>query len=267
MPIITISRGSYSRGKEVAEALARKLNYACVSREILLNASEQFNIPEMRLVRALHDAPSVFERFANGKQRYVTYIRAAILRMAQQDNTVYHGLAGHVFLKNIPHVLKVRIIANIEDRVREEMKRMNISADEARYTLTKDDDERRRWGLYLFGSDTNDPGLYDLLIHTGKIRVEEAVEIILHTVQLPTFQVTHASQNILNNMALAAQVEALLIEEFSSPEAFAENGKVHITVRAPMSLRKKLIPRIKDLVKKIAGVKDVTVTIIPLRQF
>jgi hypothetical protein len=29
MAIITISRGSYFRGKEVAEKLARKLGYAC----------------------------------------------------------------------------------------------------------------------------------------------------------------------------------------------------------------------------------------------
>ena len=36
MSIITISRGSYSRGKEVAEMLSRALGYACLSREIIL---------------------------------------------------------------------------------------------------------------------------------------------------------------------------------------------------------------------------------------
>ena len=154
MSIITISRGSYSRGKEVAELLAENMGYACISREILLSASEQFNIPEMRLVRTLHDAPSVFDRFAHGKERYVAYIRAAILKMAQKGNAVYHGLAGHFFLQGIPHALKVRIIADIEDRVKEEMRRMNIPEDDARYTLIKDDDERRRWGLYLYGIDT-----------------------------------------------------------------------------------------------------------------
>jgi hypothetical protein len=45
MAIITISRGSYSRGKEVAEALADKLGYGCVSRDILLEASKEFHIP------------------------------------------------------------------------------------------------------------------------------------------------------------------------------------------------------------------------------
>jgi hypothetical protein len=42
---------------------------------------------------------------------------------------VYHGLAGHYLLQEIPHVLKVRIIAEMGDRIKEEMKRENISAE------------------------------------------------------------------------------------------------------------------------------------------
>ena len=53
MSIVTISRGSYSRGKEVAETLAERLGYACVSRDILLETCEEFSIPEIRLVKAL----------------------------------------------------------------------------------------------------------------------------------------------------------------------------------------------------------------------
>ena len=52
MSVITISRGSYSRGKEVAEKVAKQLGYECISRDILLEASEEFNIPEIRLIRA-----------------------------------------------------------------------------------------------------------------------------------------------------------------------------------------------------------------------
>lgn len=248
----------------MAEVLAEKLGYACISREILLSASEQFNIPEMRLIRALHDAPSVFERFAHGKERYVAYIRAAVLRMAQKGNAVYHGLAGHFFLKGIPHALKVRIIADIEDRVREEMRRMNIPEDDARYTLIKDDEERRRWGLYLYGIDTYDPRLYDLLIHTRNLPVEDAVEIILHTVALKPFQVTPESQRILDDLALAAQIEATLIKEFPFTEAVSDAGKVHVTVKAPLSLRRKLRSKIKDTVKGLKGVQSVDVSVIPI---
>ena len=95
MSIITISRGSYSRGKEVAEKVAAALGYECISREILLEASEQFNIPEIKLVRAIHDAPSILERFTYGKEKYVAYLKAALMKHVQKDNVVYHGLAGH----------------------------------------------------------------------------------------------------------------------------------------------------------------------------
>lgn len=245
--------------------LAEKLGYDCISREILLSASEQFNIPEMRLVRVLHDAPSVFERFAHGKERYVAYIRAAILTMAQKGNAVYHGLAGHFFLQGIPHALKVRILADIEDRIKEEMRRMNIPEDEARYTLVKDDDERRRWGLYLYGIDTHDSYLYDLLIHTGNLSVTDAVEIILHAANQKTFHATPESQRILDNLALASQIEATLIKEFPFTEAIADNGNVHVTVKAPLSLRRKLTPKIKETVKRLEGVNRIDISIIPIR--
>ena len=83
MSIITISRGSYSRGKEVAEKLAQKLGYKCISRDVLIEASKEFNIPEIKLVRAIHDAPSVLNRFSHGKDRYISYIRKSLLKHIQ----------------------------------------------------------------------------------------------------------------------------------------------------------------------------------------
>src|SRR6056297_130603 len=145
MGVITISRGTYSKGKEVAEKLANILEYDCISRDILLESSSQFNIPETKLIRAIHDAPSVFDRFTHGKKKYIAFIREAFLNHIKNDNIVYHGLAGHFFIKDIPNILKVRIIANLEDRVKEEMNRENITEKEARYLLKKDDDERIKW--------------------------------------------------------------------------------------------------------------------------
>jgi hypothetical protein len=97
MAVITISRGSYSRGKEIAEKVAERLNYDCISRDILIEASEHFNTPEIKLIRAIHDAPSILDRFSQGKERYIAYVREALLEYAENDNVVYHGLAGHFF--------------------------------------------------------------------------------------------------------------------------------------------------------------------------
>ncbi len=68
MAIITISRGSYSKGQQIAEKVAKTLGYQCISREVLLEASKEFNIPEVKLVRVIDDAPSILGRFAYGKK-------------------------------------------------------------------------------------------------------------------------------------------------------------------------------------------------------
>ncbi len=253
MAIITISRGSYSRGKEVAEKLAQALGYECLSRDILLEASERFNIPEFRLIRAIHDAPSLLQRFTYGKEQYVAYIRAALLQHVQKDNVVYHGLAGHFLLQGIPHVLKVRIIADLEDRVKEEMKRENISAEEARRILLADDAERRKWGLKVYGTDTWDPSLYDLLIHIKCLRVDDAVDIIKCALQAPCFQVTPEGQRLVDDMSLAARIEAALVQEIPSIKVEVKEGEIYINLRGALREDKELMERVTRLARNLAG--------------
>jgi cytidylate kinase len=264
MSIITISRGSYSHGREVAEKVAQKLGYQCVSREILLEASEQFHIPEIKLLRAIHDAPSVFNRFTYGKEKYIAYLHSALLKNVQKDNVVYHGLAGHFFLQDIPHVLKVRVIADLEDRVKEEMKREGISAEEARYILKKDDDERRKWGLQLYGHDTLDSNLYDLVVHIKRKKVDDAVDLILYAARMPCFQTTPESQKIINDLTLAAEVKAALVNEFPTSGVTAKDGAVFVKIETPLSHQEKTTNAIKRIVENIDGVKEVSVYVTPI---
>lgn len=255
MPIITVSRGSYSRGKDVAERLAEKLGYQCISRDILLETSEQFNIPEIKLIRAIHDAPSILERFTYGKERYVAYIRATLLKHVQKDNVVYHGLAGHYFLQGISHVIKVRILADLEDRVLEEMRREKISAEEARYILKKDDDERRRWGIQVFGVDTWDPMLYDMVLHIKTLTVGDAVDLISHAAKLPHFQATPESQRLIDDLSLAATVEAALVEEFPSAKVEAKNGEVLVSIKGGLTDEEKTTDLIRLIASRAAGIE------------
>ncbi|MEW6079215.1 MAG: cytidylate kinase-like family protein [Thermodesulfobacteriota bacterium] len=253
MPVITISRGSYSRGKEVAEKVAARLGFECISRDILLEASEEFNIPEIRLVRALHDAPSVLDRFTHGKERYISYIRKALLKRVQKDNVVYHGLAGHYFLQHIPHVFKIRVISDMAERVKEEIKRENITGEKALYILKKDDDERRRWGLQLYGIDTWDSQLYDLVLHVKTITVDDAVDIICRMAQAPIFQATPESRRILDNLLLAAEIKAAVVELEPMLKVTAEDGVVHIS---GIDTVRKIKPQVLAEIKAVAAVRE-----------
>ena len=62
MSIIMISRGAHHRGKEVAEKIALKLGYECLSRDILLEASRKYDVPEVKLKKSMERAPNFFEK-------------------------------------------------------------------------------------------------------------------------------------------------------------------------------------------------------------
>lgn len=212
MAIVTISRGSFSRGKEVAEKLAEKLSYTCTSRDILLETCEDFSIPEIRLEKALHDAPSILDRFSYGRDRYISCFRSVFLNHMKKDNVVYHGLAGHFFLSQVTHAFKVRIIANIESRVEAEVAREGISEKEARYRLKKDDEERRKWGLALYGRDTGDSNLYDMVINVDTVTLDDVVSVLADIVQKGRFDATEESQRYIEEQSMIANIHAEFVK-------------------------------------------------------
>ena len=264
MAIVTISRGSYSKGKEIAEKVAQGLGYPCVAREILLEASETFNIPEIKLVRALHDAPSVLQRFSYGKERYLAYIQAAFLEHIHPDKVVYHGLAGPFLLRGVSHVLKVRIISDLEDRVRLEMEREKIGRDEALHVLKKDDDERRKWSLALYGVDTADPSLYDLVLHIRRITVDDAVDTIVRLAQADHFGMTGESEQAMTDLLTAARVRVKLVDIQPNVKVSSQGGVVYIEAQAPESQEAKLHGQLEKLALQAPGVTEARVRILPI---
>lgn len=207
MSIITISKGSYTHGGKLAKRVADKLGFDCISRDILLDISKEFNVPELKLIRAIKDTPSFLDRYTFGREKYIAYIRKAILDYLVKDNIVYHGFAGHFFVKDIPHVLKVRIIADMDERIMYMMKRENVSEEEALRIVEKVDAERKAWSIKLYGIDTWDCRLYDLTINIGKISLADAMDMICQTVKLKAFQTTSKSQLQIEKIASEAHSE------------------------------------------------------------
>ena len=264
MAIVTISRGSYSRGKAVAKLLAERLGYDCLSRDILLDASEHFHVPEMKLIRALHDAPSILDRFTYGKERYLAYIKEALLERVEHDNVVYHGLAGHLLLQGIPHVMKVRIVADLDTRTRQEMIREGISGDEARRILVKDDDERRKWTQFVYGVDTWDSRLYDIVISIDRLGIEDAASLLEQGVALPCFRTTEESTRILADELLAARAYAEIVTMCPSATVRGKNGVAYVTISGPPTLQTRMEREITNALNGLPGLQRVRVTSEPV---
>jgi cytidylate kinase len=267
MSVVTISRGSYSYGKEVAEKVARRLGYDCIAREVLLEASEHFNIPEVKLIHAFEGALSLWDRVGHSREKYIAFIQSALLRQFQKDNIVYHGLAGHFFVRGVSHVLKVRIIADLEERLRIVMERDRISRKQALRFLEKIDEERRRWSRHLYGIDSWDPALYDLVVHIRKYTADDAADLICHSLSLGRFQTTPESTSAMADLALAAEVKAVLIEKKPDAEVLAQNGIVHIKTQAYPQYERSITSELQEIVRPIQGVKEVRVHLVPVTPF
>lgn len=248
MSVITISRGSYSHGKRVAEKVARKLGYECVSREDILKASTHYDVSQIELFRAAHDGPLELGRIAFGKQKYVAHVRKALLDRLGKDNVVYHGFVGHLFVQGVSHVLKVRIVADIERRVQEEMSRKGISATHARKSLEKDDEAHIQWSRYIYGVDMAKSSQYDLVVPMKSKSIDEAVEIISQAAQSPSFQPSPQSRSLMRLLFLAARVQESLIDETPFAKVGVEETDIVVTTRGLWTEGRKMMNRVSRII-------------------
>jgi cytidylate kinase len=241
-------------GKAVAEQVAQKLNYQLISREVLLDASSRFNVPEIKLEKAIHDAPGILERYRHNKQSYVAYIRSAMVERVINGNIVYHGLAGHLLLKGIPHVLKVRINADLERRVAIVMERDKIPAPDARTLILEDDKQRRKWTHSLYDQDPWDTSLYDLTICIDKLSIENAVDYICQAAGTEEFKSSEKSIQKAKDMSVACRVKASLVEEFPNIRVTCEYGNILIYMKGKDQMTVKLSKKLNHIRESISGI-------------
>ncbi|MBM3302435.1 MAG: cytidylate kinase family protein, partial [Deltaproteobacteria bacterium] len=232
MAIITISRGTFSGGKAVAERLAERLGYPCVSREVILDAANEYGISEEKLTTALKEPPHFWQQNPSKRIAYLSFVTAALLDRAKEGQLVYHGHAGHLLLAGISHVLRVRVIADMEFRVRAATERTGLSREQAIVAIEKVDKERMKWTRFLYGVEWQDASLYDVVLNLEKMSVESASETVVRMTELDDFKPTAASQKAFDNLMLASRVWAALTKDSRTKGANvrvrAESGVVTI---------------------------------------
>jgi cytidylate kinase len=258
MAIVTISRGSYIGGIEVAEALARELGHPCVSREVVLDASEDSGVAERELQSTLEDPPRFWEKTPGRMPAHLNLVRTALLRRAQGGDLVYHGFAGHLMLGGIAHILRVRVIAGAESRIQALMDYKGMSRKEATVHLKKLDTQLMKWTLFLYGVDWQDPSLYDVVLNLDGMSVDDAVATLAAMTRLPAFQPTAESRKAYEDLYLSSVVWAALTKDEHTKAANirvgADDGTVFITGAAP---NKGAVNAIREVAERVEGVREV----------
>ena len=262
MRVITISTDRYTKGKEIAERVAQKMGYKCVSREVILSTAKALGVPEMKLMRTIKDTPTILKMFSRDRKRYMAYIRSVVANYMIEHDIVYHGFVGNPIIRGVSHILKVLIIANLEDRIRLEMERENVSEEKARKIIADMDEQQKKWGNAVYGIDITNPAFYDLVINVGNIRADnnqDAVDTIVNTAGHKKYQQNTYSINCMKNIALACRIEAAFIDEHPGIEVICDKGNVCVYSKTLKRKNHKQVLALKQEIMKIDGVEHIEV--------
>jgi cytidylate kinase len=216
MAIITISHEMGTGGPEIGMALAKRLGYRYVDQELISDAARRYGLAEERLSHLDETKPSLFERFDVETRRYITVIQTALLEFAEADNTVLMGRGGQWLLRGIPHVVRIRVAAPFDQRVRYWIRRTAELTGEtpsqraATDFVRRDDSDKAGRMKYLYEVDISDPMLYDGVINTEKLAFEAVVQLIEGLARRPEFATTDAGREIVTSRALASRVQVAL---------------------------------------------------------
>ena len=104
-------------------ALAQRLGYRYVNQELLLDAARRYGLAEDKLSHLDESKPTLFERFDTETRHHITVLQTTRLEFAEDDNAVLMRGGGQWLLRGVPHVLRIRIIAPFDHRVKQWIKR------------------------------------------------------------------------------------------------------------------------------------------------
>jgi cytidylate kinase len=200
------------------------------------------------------------ERFDVETRKYITVLQSALLDVAEHDNAVIMGRGAQVLLRNIPHVLRVRVMAPFDLRVKRVMKKMagqmreTVDVRTTAEMIRRNDHEKSGRMRYLFDVDWADPALYDLVVNTEKLTSEAGVELIVGILARPELAPSEASRQMVRDRALASRVRTALA-------AHPETRKYRINVEADHGVVQiegtAALERAAEVARGVPGVVDV----------
>jgi cytidylate kinase len=257
--VITISRGSFSGGRILADCLVEKLGYRSVGREVIIEKAAAHGVSQKELLDALQKPPSLLERFTHKKYLYLTLLQAALTEEVRYGRAVYHGNAGHLFLEGGAPILRTRLVAPLSMRVKTAWERLRLNEEEALAYIQRMDDARRKWTQYVYGVDWSDPSLYDIVLNLEHISIPVACETIAGMARAQDcFDFGPACQAAMNDLVLASQVKRRLVLEPSTQHLeFAVSVKGGVTSLRGKVTTLDLLPEVERIAASTPGVKEV----------
>ena len=125
----------------------------------------------------------VFNKQESFIKKYIFFLESIIPRIAEENNVVILGRGSQFILQDNPKVIKVLLVADLEDRIKFLEKIWGVSKREAEKTIQT---REKRMDVFMKYFNQGRPyslHLYHLIINTGKMSLEQAEDMIVWFIQ------------------------------------------------------------------------------------
>lgn len=261
MPVhIFIQGEKFSNTQNIVQWIASRTGWPVVTDSDLIERAEnRFGMRAKQLEGALFGRNPITAWSNRSRNRVKAFLKASLAETLHAEAGILWGMTGHLMPKQMPHVLHVLVTADSAHRIQRATRDRNLSAKEARRQIRKTDYRLFQWRHSLLDGDCFDAASYDVVIPTDILDTESAALMILERLEEKANAAPDAVRKALDDFTLAAKVQLALVEKGYDITAFAENGRVMLTVESKVYRFNTMSATLKRLAAEIPDVVDVEV--------
>jgi cytidylate kinase len=199
MAVITLSRQYGSKGLQLARGIAKRLGYRYVDRDTIETMGEKigvtkaeahaileghrgtiFDLIEKMSASILKGVSPTSDSHKVGQDSadFLDKAEDMLLWVAEDDNLVIVGCGGQKILKDVPHVVHVRVVASREERLANVMAREKCSRVSAGDLMDREEKAARRFMEKHWDLDREDPALYDVVLNMTSLGEESCIDMV-----------------------------------------------------------------------------------------
>ncbi len=193
-PFVTISRECGTYGTTIAGLLVEHLSkherhgemsWTVFDRELIRKVIEEHKFPARfesyfaeSSVPRIRDILEELFGLHPPKETFVFCMSKTILHLASLGHVILIGRGANIVTRKLPNGMHVRLVGSFERRLAHMKEYLNLGEKDAREYIIKEDEDRRAYVKRYFQKDISDASLYDLVINTDRVSLQEAVMII-----------------------------------------------------------------------------------------
>lgn len=182
MGTITISRQLGSHGARIARGLARRLGRPLADKSTINSIITQYGLTHLDDIYG-PKAPRFWDLFEQNKVWTIEWMNKTIQAIAAHEDAVILGRGGFAVLAGYSDVLNVFVKASDDVRAHRIGLRDGIADSEAAAKVAADDKARAKFTRLFYSLDWADESRFDLVVDTGKVSDEVAMDQIVAAYQ------------------------------------------------------------------------------------